>query len=26
VRFSADGLVKSYAFSSNFPDDMVRLR
>lgn len=26
VRFNADGIVKSYAFSSNFPDDMVRLR
>ena len=26
VRFNADGSVKSYAFSSNFPDDMVRLR
>src|SRR4029077_1816127 len=26
VRFNADGVVKSYAFSSNFPDDMVRLR
>ena len=26
VRFNADGTVKAYAFSSNFPDDMVRLR
>jgi hypothetical protein len=26
VRFNADGTVKSYAFTSNFPDDMVRLR
>ena len=26
VRFNADGSVKSYAFTSNFPDDMVRLR
>lgn len=26
VRFNPDGTVKSYAFSSNFPDDMVRLR
>jgi outer membrane protein assembly factor BamE (lipoprotein component of BamABCDE complex) len=26
VRFNADGIVKSYAFTSNFPDDMVRLR
>jgi len=26
VRFNADGTVKSYAFSSNFPDDMKRLR
>ena len=26
VRFNTDGVVKSYAFSSNFPDDMARLR
>ena len=26
VRFNADGTVKSYAFTSNFPDDMKRLR
>jgi hypothetical protein len=26
VRFNADGTVKAYAFISNFPDDMVRLR
>ena len=26
VRFNANGTVKSYAFSSNFPDDMQRLR
>ena len=26
VRFNADGSVKSYAFTSNFPDDVVRLR
>ena len=26
VRFSADGTVKSYSFSSNFPDDMKRLK
>jgi len=26
VRFNADGTVKSYAFSSNFPDDMKRLK
>ena len=26
VRFNTDGTVKAYAFSSNFPDDMVRLR
>ena len=25
VRFSADGIVKSYAFSSSFPDDLRRL-
>lgn len=26
VRFNANGTVKSYSFSSNFPDDMQRLR
>ncbi len=26
VRFAADGTVKSYSFSSNFPDDMKALR
>ena len=26
IRFNADGTVKSYAFSSNFPDDMKRLK
>jgi hypothetical protein len=26
VRFNQDGTVKAYAFSSNFPDDMQRLR
>jgi hypothetical protein len=26
VRFNADGTVKSYAFSSNFPEDMTRLK
>lgn len=26
VRFNADGTVKSYAFTSNFPEDMKRLR
>lgn len=26
VRFNADGVVKSYSFSSNFPDDLRRLR
>src|SRR5262245_2049248 len=26
VRFNPDGTVKSYAFSSNFPDDMKRLK
>ena len=26
VRFSGDGTVKSYAFTSNFPDDMTRLK
>jgi len=26
VRFNADGTVKSYAFSSNFPNDMKRLK
>jgi hypothetical protein len=26
VRFNANGTVKSYAFTSNFPDDMQRLR
>jgi len=25
VRFSPDGIVKSYAFSSSFPDDLRRL-
>jgi hypothetical protein len=26
VRFNPDGTVKSYAFSSNFPEDMKRLK
>jgi outer membrane protein assembly factor BamE (lipoprotein component of BamABCDE complex) len=26
VRFNGDGRVKSYSFSSNFPDDMSRLK
>lgn len=26
VRFQPDGIVKSYSFSSNFPDDMKALR
>ncbi len=26
VRFNADGTVKSYSFSSNFPDDMKRFK
>ena len=26
VRFNADGTVKSYAFTSNFPTDMKRLK
>jgi hypothetical protein len=26
IRFNADGTVKSYAFSSNFPEDMKRLK
>ena len=26
VRFNADGIVKAYAFSSNFPEDMKRLK
>jgi hypothetical protein len=26
VRFNADGTVKSYAFTSNFPDDLRRLK
>jgi hypothetical protein len=26
VRFNADGTVKSYSFTSNFPDDMNRLK
>jgi len=26
VRFDADGTVKSYSFSSNFPEDMKRLK
>ncbi len=26
VRFNSDGTVKSYAFTSNFPDDMTRLK
>jgi len=26
VRFNADGTVKSYSFTSNFPEDMQRLK
>ena len=26
VRFSADGTVKSYSFTSNFPEDMTRFK
>ena len=26
VRFNPDGTVKSYSFSSNFPEDMSRLK
>jgi hypothetical protein len=26
VRFSSDGLVRSYSFTSNFPDDLRRLK
>ena len=26
VRFSPDGLVRSYSFTSNFPDDLRRLK
>ena len=26
VRFNPNGTVKSYSFTSNFPDDMKRLR
>ena len=26
VRFAADGTVKSYSFTSNFPEDMKRLK
>ena len=26
VRFNADGIVKSYSFTSSFPDDMRRFR
>ena len=26
VRFNPDGTVKSYSFSSNFPEDMKRLK
>jgi len=26
VRFNPDGTVKSYAFTSNFPEDMQRLK
>jgi hypothetical protein len=26
VRFNRDGTVKSYSFSSNFPEDMTRFR
>jgi hypothetical protein len=26
VRFNADGTIKSYSFTSNFPEDMRRLK
>lgn len=26
VRFNAEGIVKSYSFTSNFPDDLRRLK
>jgi hypothetical protein len=26
VRFNADGVVKTYSFTSNFPDDLRRLK
>ena len=26
IRFNPDGTVKSYSFSSNFPEDMQRLK
>jgi hypothetical protein len=26
VRFNADGVVKSYSFTSNFPEDLRRLK
>jgi hypothetical protein len=26
VRFNAEGVVKSYSFTSNFPDDLRRLK
>lgn len=26
VRFTAEGIVKSYSFTSNFPDDLRRLK
>ena len=26
VRFNGDGRVKTYSFTSNFPDDMTRLK
>jgi hypothetical protein len=26
VRFNSDGVVKSYSFTSNFPDDLRRLK
>jgi hypothetical protein len=26
VRFNADGFVRSYSFTSNFPDDLRRLK
>ena len=26
VRFNADGTVKTYSFTSNFPEDMTRLK
>jgi outer membrane protein assembly factor BamE (lipoprotein component of BamABCDE complex) len=26
VRFNGDGRVKAYSFTSNFPDDMTRLK